>query len=170
MTLFPPVRSPITRSELPESRFPRQVWVGNWLDKLQVANRETRRVVRKTRELSWRERRAGYHGETKRGEMYQISVSFALENESVYSEPLPSVEGNRLYQIRMALAQYQAWPPIMGWNLQWNLPTGWVFTDALGSTTYDEFVSNPMVITRIIRSPVNPQPAAFKIKVLAKYP
>jgi len=153
-----------------ESRFQRQVWVGGWLDKLQKADKTTRVIVKRVQEVSYKEKRAGYHGVAKRGEMYQITVSFALDNTDGYSEPLTSVEGNRLYQVRMALAQYQAWPPVRGWGLEWRLPAGWVFTDGLGNQTYDVFNSNPMIITRIVRSPVNPVPAAFRIIVFAKYP
>jgi hypothetical protein len=152
------------------SRFERQVWVGNWLDKIETVSKKTEVIIRKSQAASVATRSLGYHGDTKRGEMYQIGVSFALQNEGVYSEPLPSVEGNRLYQIRMALAQYQAYPLVMGWALEWHLPTGWVWIDGLGATTYEEFVSNPTVVTRMMRSPVNPAPAGFQILVVGRYP
>jgi hypothetical protein len=152
------------------SRFEAQVWAGgSWIDRVALVSRDTRRVVRQVRSLTYSQRKAGFHGVTERGDMYQIGVSFALTGESVYSEPLPSIEGNRLYQVRMALAQYQATPLVMGWALDWYLPTGWVFIDNLGTRTYDEFVSNPTVVTRVVRSPVNPAPAGFRIIVAQKY-
>ena len=152
------------------SRFERQMWVNNPLDGLQRASLSTRIIVKYQQRQSYRERVKGYHGVAKRGEMYQIGVSFALENEGVYSEPLPAALGNRVYQVRMALAQYQAFPLVMGWGIEWLLPTGWAFADALGPITYEEFVSNPMVVTRMVRSPANPQPAGFQMVVVAKYP
>lgn len=157
------------QKEPPPTRFERQMWVGNWIDALQVANKKTEVIVKNQTALRFQERRLGYHGVAKRGEMYQIGVSFALENTGVYSEPLPSVEGNRVYQVRMALAQYQAYPLVMGWALDWLLPPGWVFTDALPTRTYEEFVSNPTIVTRYVRSPVNPVPSGFRIIVAGKY-
>jgi len=158
-------------SDLPETRFERQVWVDGWLQKMSRSTKDTRIVVRRVRELSYKERKAGYHVVAKRGDMYQIHVSFALDNTDNYTEPLTTAEGNRTYQLRMALSQYEValQTQIMGWGLEWRLPVGWVWTDGLGSVTYEKFNSNPMVITRIVRSPVNPQPAGFRIIVTAKY-
>ena len=41
--------------------------------------------------------------------------------------------------------------PIRAFRLDWYLPTGWVWIDGLGTTTYEEAVSNPMVVTRVVR-------------------
>ncbi len=165
MTLIRQVQA----SAPPATRFERQMLAGNWINDLAQIRLTTNRIVRTIRYVSSSERARGYHGLAKRGDMYQIGVSFALENVGVYSEPLPSAEGNRLYQIRMALAQYQAFPLIMGWSLDWYLPEGWVWWDGLGTRTHEEFISNPMVVTRMVQSPGNPAPAGFQIVVGAKY-
>lgn len=169
--LMPPSQYAELTDQMP-SRFDRQMRGQlSWLNELHTVTKQVAVVKVAQRTLDYQQRQTNnYHGITARGEMYQIGVSFALENEGVYSEPLPSVEGNRLYQIRVALAQYQAVPLTMGWALQWALPVGWTFFDGLPAVTYEEFVSNPTIVTRMLLSPVAPVPAGFQITVVGKYP
>lgn len=151
------------------TRFPRQLIGTSYLDRLQVVNDSTKIVIKRVQQdrAVWR---LGYHGVVDRDPQYQLDLSFSDDDGQSFSATMFNITGNRVFQWRCQFGQLQAEPLLHGVALQWLLPTGWVFTDGIGVTTYEECVSNPTVITRTIRSPSNPQPAAFEVDVLALYP
>lgn len=114
-------------------------------------------------------KRLGYHGAIKKDPQYEGRLEFSTDDGRTFSSPAVGILGNAIVQIRLSLSQYQTDSPIHAYKLEWYLPNGWVWTDGLGTTTYDEAVSNPMVVTRVSRSPTNPQPVGFRVLIAERY-
>lgn len=162
MTVEAPVQPGI---QVPaDSRFARMLVAGNPLDQLQAASQQTERVAVRVAQ-GWSERRLGYHGVVRNDDQYELQVTFSDDDGISYGDPLVGVEGNRTYHYRVTVAQLQAYPLLKAFSLVWLLPSGWSFLDQLPATLHEEAVSNPLIVTRTILSPVNPQPAAFEVYV-----
>lgn len=137
---------------------------GNPLDKLQASSKDTERVIAHVAQ-DYQVRRLGYHGVVENDMQFHIELDFSNDDGVSFASPMFEMEGNRIFQWRCKIAQLQAQPLLRGFATAWYLPNGWTFTDTLGTTLYDESVSNPLIVTRTIRSPVDPQPAAFEVEV-----
>jgi len=142
----------------------------NWFDRQYRTTAQTRTWVRRyNRTIGSRRRRLGYHGIIKKDPQYQGTIDFSTDDGYTFSNPAVNVLGNRVIQMRLTLAQHQVQPLIMGWELRWHLPNGWVWTDRLDRITFERNNSNPMVVTRTIRSPANPVPVGFRVIIAHRY-
>ena len=150
------------------TRFERQIVTANVLEQLQAVSNDTRKWIRRQNQ-DFAERAAGYHGDVSQDPQYEGKVEFSDDDGVTFTEPLFDPPGNRLIQMKLTLAQLHVEPPLRGFAFQWYLPTGWVFTDALPVLTYEEAVSNPLVVTRSIRSPANPQAVGFRVLIWEKF-
>ena len=150
------------------SRFSREMVAGNPLDRLYASSVQTKRLTRRV-VLDYQDRRRGIHGIVKRDDQWELRLSFSNDEGQSFSDTLVGAEPNRVYQLRMSISQLQAEPLLRGFRTGWYLPAGWMFADNLGRYIYDETVSNPMVVTRVIRAPSPIQAAAFEVRVLTVY-
>ena len=69
--------------------------------------------------------------------------------------------------------QFRVDPLLHGFRTTWALLTaGWTFVDGLRSASYDEAISNPLSIIRVIRAPAtipsSPGPL-FRVVVTSRY-
>lgn len=152
----------------PGTRFESLLVAGNFLERLQAVSDSTRRIIQQVSQ-DYQVRRLGYHGVVANDPAFQLQVDFSDDDGASFSEPMVNVVGNRIYQMRVRVTQHQVYPMVLGWGLLWTLPTGWEFTDAIPTTTYEDAVSNPLTVTRVMRSPANPQPAAFIVSVVEQF-
>lgn len=150
-----------------KTRMERLLVPNNWLDRLQRSSDATKVYLRRTR-TTFHQRRLGYHGSVEKEPMYSGTIDFSTDDGESFGQ-LEEPEGNRIVLVRLQLAQHNVVPLVMGFQLKWNLPNGWVFTDGLDPWTYEQFNSNPMTVTRSTRSPANPIPVGFKVRIGLKY-
>jgi hypothetical protein len=81
-----------------------------------------------------------------------------------------SPEGGKQFYIRLSVEQHRVDPLLQGFRTLWTPPPGWTAVDGLGSTLYDEAISNPLVVTRVYLSPAAPNTAiGFLVVVVTKY-
>lgn len=151
----------------PATRFETILVAGNILERFQTSADYTRHFITQVAQ-DYQVRRLGFHGVVPTDPAYQLQVDFSDDDGVSFSDPVPLV-GNRIYQVRVRVTQHQVYPMVLGWGLQWALPDGWTFTDALPVITYEDAVSNPLVVARVMRSPANPQPAAVIVSVTEQF-
>jgi hypothetical protein len=151
-----------------DTRFEQMLVPSNFLDRLQVVSDSTRRWSTFVQQTS-ASQRAGFHGEIARDPQYSGVITFSDDDGVTFTPQLVNPVGNRIVQLRLAVTQHQVQPMLRGYRFDWYLPSGWTFTDALGTTTYEEAVSNPTIITRVMLSPVNPQPVGFRVLVVERF-
>lgn len=131
-------------------RFPNKTTANNINSRLTAAQK---RAAEAARELARKRKTARLLKElTTRGPRYSLEVDFSTDDGESFDSPLKAVV-NKSYQMRARFTQLQAEPLIQGVKLLWYLPAGWRFTDGWGRTTYDTCVSNPLVLSRRIKSP-----------------
>lgn len=81
-----------------------------------------------------------------------------------------SPEGNKEFYVRASIEQHRVDPLLQGFKTLWTPPPGWVPVDGIGSILYDEAISNPVVITRVYRSPASPSSEiGFLVVAVGKY-
>jgi hypothetical protein len=92
-----------------------------------------------------------------------------------WSEPLqiddPVAAAGQEFYWRCDIDQFRVDPLLQGFATTWTcLTSGWTFVDGLGATIYDEAISNPLIICRVVKAPatisVSPR---FKVVVTKKY-
>jgi hypothetical protein len=154
--------------EAAQSRYELAVTPSNYLDKLNVVTERTRRWIR-PKDQSWATRRMGYHGIVKKGGQFSLHVYFSDDDGDTFDSPLVSAPGNRIIQLKLEIAQLNVDPLLQGFGVKWRLPNGWVFTDGLDNLTYEVSNSNPLIFTRTVRSPTNPQPAGFRATIVRQF-
>lgn len=104
-----------------------------------------------------------------------FSEAFGPDAGKVYSEPLEIEDlaewaGKEFYW-RVEIDQFRVDPLLQGFQTTWSLLTpGWSFVDGYGAVLYDEAISNPLKVTRVIKAPgsitVRPK---FRLVVTEKY-
>lgn len=104
-----------------------------------------------------------------------FSEAFGDQAGEVWSEPLEIEDraewaGKEFYW-DLNIDQFRVDPLLQGFQTEWRLLTaGWTFTDGLGIQVFDEAISNPVFIRRVIKAPatitVRPK---FKVVVVAEY-
>ena len=104
-----------------------------------------------------------------------FSEAFGTDAGKVWSEPLEIEDrtewaGKDIFW-RLEIDQFRVDPLVQGFKTEWQILTaGWTFVDGLGTTIYDEAISNPVAITRVIKAPasitVRPK---FRIVIRTKY-
>ena len=81
-----------------------------------------------------------------------------------------SPEGFKEFYVRCMIEQHRVDPLLQGFRTLWEPPPGWTRVDGLGSTIYDEAISNPLYITRVYRTPSTISlEIGFKVTVQRKY-
>lgn len=91
---------------------------------------------------------------------------------SPWSEPLSDPVPARRYYISCEISQLQGDGPttqLQGFETTWYLPTGWTFYDQQPAVLYDEAISNPLYIRRVVTCPASPTKQGFKVVITQKY-
>ena len=111
-------------------------------------------------------------------DQYKARVLFSQAHGSdagkTWSEPLQldthDDAGHDMYW-RCEIDQFRVDPLLQGFATRWEILTaGWIFVDGLPRTIYDEAISNPLVITRVVHAPsAISRPPKFRVVVTAKY-
>lgn len=104
-----------------------------------------------------------------------FSEAFGDNAGNVWSEPLEIEDrtewASKEFYWRLEIDQFRVDPLLQGFKCVWTILTaGWTFVDGLGSTTYDEAISNPLTITRVIKAPatISVRPK-FRVVVAIEY-
>lgn len=129
---------------------------------------EKARQSRKERRKKRKKKALTIVGKLRSYPSYQIELDFSDDGES-FSNPLTSAKADHVYYVRATITQHVADPPWQGFKLRWDRPDYWYWYDGLGMTTYEETISNPLVIVRRVHSPARLQKVRFKTTVLDKY-
>lgn len=162
-----------TYEPFPGTRFERELVPNNIFDQLQVIRRKQGTLIDRHRHMSRERRRQWIHARVPTDVRYEFTVDFSPDDGVTFTDPLVQPDGNRVYQMRLRFTQHvnDERDMLQGVALRWHAPPGWTFVDGLGQddTLYEECVSNPMVVTRVVRSPQNPEPAGFRIHLVKKF-
>lgn len=137
---------------------------GNLLERLQVVDvnaKDTALVVAQ----DYQHRRLGFHGVVQRDPQYTLTLEFSSDDGGSFANPAVNVPANRIMQLKCIIEQHQAEPLVRGFQTYWTLPSGWTFRDGLSRRLWDEAVSNPLIVTRTVLSPANPQRAPVVVVV-----
>lgn len=130
------------------SRFDRIVFGRNWIDRQITGERRSGRVEHIV--VGARGKDRYLPSEFVNDPQFSVDVMLAPRGESIYGaslfNPTPGV-----YQVRAAITQHHAGTLFQGCQLKWLLPAGWSWADGHSTFTYAEFISNPLVITRLAR-------------------
>jgi hypothetical protein len=87
-----------------------------------------------------------------------------------YSADMLSPEGLSLWYWRCRITQHRVDPLLQAFRMLWVPPPGWTFQDGVTPTTYDEAISNPVVVTRVVKAPAAPNAlVGFLVTVTRKY-
>lgn len=89
-------------------------------------------------------------GKIVQAPQYDIEVEFSEDGEA-FGNPL-DIKSNTIYQCRMRLRQHQGEFNCIGFILDWKRTTNLSWADGHGTRTYEEAISNPLVITRLVRT------------------
>ena len=127
---------------------------------VQVVRREYAKNKRKPTPVSPR---------AKRGPRFSIEVDFSKDGGDSFDKGFKAA-ASTTYQMRARFTQHQAEPLLQGVVLEWYLPSGWTFRDGWGSRTLDTCISNPLHLSRLIRSPSPVTSGRFKVLCVAIYP
>lgn len=104
-----------------------------------------------------------------------FSPAFGDNAGATYSEPLQiddaAAAASQPFYWRAEIDQFRVDPLLQGFETRWDILTaGWTFIDGLGPVIYDEAISNPLKITRVIRAPASIATSPkFKVVVTKKY-
>ena len=81
-----------------------------------------------------------------------------------------SPEGGKEFYVRCEITQHRVDPLLQGFKTLWEPPPGWTTQDGLGTTLYDEAISNPVYIVRVYKTPAAPTvDVGFRVIVQLKY-
>lgn len=149
------------------TRFERQLVPSNFLDRLQVLTSKTAAVARQA-VMQNRLVPYGIYGSVVRADpQYSIKFMFSTDSGDSFSES-PEITSGINYHVRLEISQLHE-DLLAGFNIQWWLPTGWKFVDGLPASTWEEAISNPLIVTRVARSPANAVAAPFRAVILEEF-
>lgn len=152
------------------SRFVRETTPNNIYDRLNHISSAQGTTFNRLKIVSHEQTARHIYADVPKDPQYEFTVDFSPDDGNTFTDPLVQPEGNRIFQMRLRFTQHVADTDMLaGIALRWYAAAGWVFADGLGSLLYDECVSNPTVITRIVRSPAKPQPSGFRVVLVTKY-
>lgn len=132
----------------PESRFQKLLTSSNVIALIEKNRREAQRAKTRANQLSEPIRRLA--GKPKLDPQYDIEIEFSKDGEA-FSNPI-DVESNTTYQCRMRLRQHQGEWNAIGFTLDWKLSGSLSLADGHGTRTHEETISNPLVISRLVRT------------------
>ena len=77
-----------------------------------------------------------------------------------------------VYMVRCTLSQLRVEPLLGGFILKWVKPAGWTWIDGQPARTPVQVVSNPLVVTRLVRSPSTTivNGGDFVVSIVAQFP
>lgn len=89
-----------------------------------------------------------------------FSEAFGANAGEVWSEPLEIEDrtewAGKEFYMDLNIDQFAQEPQLQGFETLWKLLTpGWTFADGLGATIYDEAISNPLSVRRVIKAPAS---------------
>lgn len=132
------------------TRFPRTLIFNNLLD---AAERERRRRLAASKATTKQKKKDRFvAANTEENPQYTVNVAFSLDGQ-YFSEPFVNPVADKKYQVKVTVTQHHGGKLFQGLGLQWVAGAGWIIKDDQPTTTYHEFISNPLVITRIYQSP-----------------
>lgn len=99
-------------------------------------------------------------GITKQGPMYTVAVDVSSDGKS-FSTSLTTAKPETYYFVRAQVTQHVGEPRIQGFKILWSIPTGWVWVDGIGSTSYEEAMANPLPVIRKVKSPLVMEKVTF---------
>lgn len=118
-------------------------------------------------------------GSIANNKMYSGKLTFApayhdsnVEYGSPWSEPLPNPVHGKEYLVSLEISQLQGDGPLsqlQGFKTYWTHPPGWVWADGHAGTIYDEAVTNPLFVRRVVKAPSTIGTQGFKVEVQAVY-
>jgi len=99
-----------------------------------------------------------------------FSPATGVDAGRTYGAQLIDPEPLTEYYWRCRIEQHRVDPLLQGFRTLWDPPPGWTFVDGLPAYLYDEAISNPLVITRVIESPADPNNLiGFLVVMTRKY-
>lgn len=105
----------------------------------------------------------------------EFSEAYGDQAGKTWSEPLQiddaaAAAGQEFYW-RVNIDQFRVDPLLQGFATRWEILTaGWTFTDGLGTTIYDEAISNPLMVCRVVKAPATITASVkFRVVVTLKY-
>ncbi len=104
-----------------------------------------------------------------------FSPAYGDNAGATWSEPLqiddPTTAAGQEFYWRADIDQFRVDPLLQGFEIRWDLLTaGWTFADGVGATTYEEAISNPLVVARVVKAPASITASPnFKVVVTKKY-
>lgn len=141
------------------------------------------KVVAKVKEVV--KKSIALHGRVLTDDQYGAELLFSLATGdgagSSYAADMVDPKPKSLWYWRLRITQHRVDPLLQGFATTWYPPPGWSFKaikgvapglspDNLPVSLLDEAVSNPLVITRVIRAPASPNAAiGFRVVVTRKY-
>ena len=132
----------------PSSRFEKLLTSANVVSLIERNRREAQRAkTRANRKVEPIRRLAG---KQKLDPQYDIEIEFSKDGHA-FSNPI-DVESNTTYQCRMRLRQHQGEWNAIGFTLDWKTSGSLSFVDGYSVRTHEETTSNPLVITRLVRT------------------
>jgi len=99
-----------------------------------------------------------------------FSPAFGDDAGRTYGAMLVNAEPDEEYYWRCRIEQHRVDPLLQGFRTLWDPPPGWELTDGNPAFLYDEAISNPLVITRLVKAPASPNAnIGFLVIVTRKY-
>lgn len=151
----------------PSSRFDKIMTSAHVLTLIEKNRRDAQKAKRRAKKKADPIRRVA--GKPIKDPQYDIEVEFS-EDGQAFGNPI-DVKSNTTYQCRMRLRQHQGEFNAIGFTLDWKKtgPLSWY--DGYGTRTHEEAVSNPLVISRLIRTGTVPldTTAAVKVVIVERY-
>jgi hypothetical protein len=95
---------------------------------------------------------------------YDIEIEFSEDGEA-FGNPL-DVKSNTTYHCRMRLRQHMGEFNCIGFALNWKKTSNLSWADGYGTRTYEEAISNPLVITRKVRTRTIAAGTSASVKVV----
>jgi hypothetical protein len=100
----------------------------------------------------------------------EFSPAFGDDAGRTYAAVLVDPEPNEEYYWRCRIEQHRVDPLLQGFRTLWDPPPGWTFVDGNPAFIYDEAISNPLVITRVVLAPAEPNnDVGFLVVMTRKY-
>ena len=132
----------------PNSRFERLLTSSNVLALVERNRRNALRAKKRAKKKKNEIRRVA--GRAVQDPQYDIEIEFSDDGKS-FANPL-DVKSNTTYHCRMRLRQHQTNFNAIGFTLDWKHRGSLSWADGYSTRTYEEAISNPLVITRKVRT------------------
>lgn len=154
------------------SRFERLIVQTTFLDEI-IRTKKTTQGQNKRLRTILKKPKPAIAGSIRSDPMYAATLQFSPVGDAnaAWTEPLVNPKGNVNYYVTCDINQLQGDQPyqIQGFQTVWYAPSGWTWVDGQGTTLYDEAISNPLSIRRIVHAPVKPVYVGFRVVITDAY-